>query len=282
MSGNGPIAVEVADDTRPHSASSTPHSTPIHRTTSQKYKDTFSFVTFHSKVNLRRKLRSKSSAYANFIDLQSDFNGSELSSYPGPRWDASSGMPPDQAWIDEVQNFFVVHKGRLARKYVYKILVMAEKAYRSLGTLLVDLALPETARLNISGDIHGQLYDLIKIFKLQGPPSAVNYYLFNGDIVDKGENSIECLLLLLLYKLAYPQWVFINRGNHESALVNVRHGFQKELVQKYPQDMFLFEFIGELFRWMPVAHLVNRKIFVIHGGLPDMPDLILEDIRRKK
>ena len=90
------------------------------------------------------------------------------------------------------------------------------------------------------------------------------------------------MLLLLLYKLAYPQWVFINRGNHESALVNVRHGFQKELLQKYPQDVFLFEFFGELFKWIPVAHLINDKIFVIHGGLPDQPDLTIEKIREKK
>ena len=100
------------------------------------------------------------------------------------------------------------------------------------------------------GDIHGQLYDLIKILKLQGmwfqieywstilkwlwnmsigQPSPTNLYLFNGDIVDKGQCSIECMLLLFVYKLTYPHYVFINRGNHESALVNVRHGFQKEI-----------------------------------------------------
>ena len=58
--------------------------------------------------------------------------------------------------------------------------------------------------------------------------------------------------------------------------------FQKELLQKYPQDLFLFEFFGELFKWIPVAHLINDKIFVIHGGLPDQPDLKIEDIRQKK
>ena len=71
----------------------------------------------------------------------------------------------------------------------------------------------------------------IRFYIFVGPPSATNYYLFNGDIVDKGSYSIECLLLLLAYKLAYPHWVFINRGNHESALVNIKHGFQKELLQ---------------------------------------------------
>ena len=100
--------------------------------------------------------------------------------------------------------------------------------------------------------------------------------------MDKGESSIECLLLILAYKLAYPQWVFINRGNHESAYVNVRHGFQKELLQKYPQDIFLFEFIGELFKWIPVGHLINNKILVVHGGLPQNNNLMIEDIRQIK
>ena len=80
----------------------------------------------------------------------------------------------------------------------------------------------------------------------------------------------------------YPKFVFINRGNHESAIVNVRHGFQKEIQLKYPEDMFLFEFFGELFKWIPVAHLINEKILVVHGGLPNMPSLTLEDIRQKK
>lgn len=257
-------------------------SSPLHRTTSQKYKETFNFVTFHSKINLRRKLRSKNSPFANFIDLRSDFGGSELASYTGPRWEGPLGVPPDQGFINDLQTFFVVRNGRLARKYLYKTLIEVEKLYRRRSAIMVELNIPEDARMNICGDIHGQLYDLIKIFKLQGPPSASNFYLFNGDIVDKGPHSIECLLLLFLYKLAYPDWVFINRGNHEAAMVNVRHGFQKELLQKYPQDMFLFEYIGEVFRWMPVAHLISRKIFVIHGGLPNMPDLTLEDIRQKK
>ena len=71
-----------------------------------------------------------------------------------------------------------------------------------------------------------------------GQPSPNNLYLFNGDIVDKGQCSIECILLLLMYKLTYPDYVFINRGNHESAIVNVRHGFQKEVSTDLPIRIF--------------------------------------------
>lgn len=248
--------------------------------TSKKYKDTFNFVTFHSKVNLRRKLRSKSSAFAKFIDIEGDFRGSELNAYKGPTLER--GQTLDQSWIDQLQTFFVLQNGRLHRKYVYRILCLAEDRYRKPANLVVDVKVPADGKINICGDIHGQLYDLIKIFTLQGPPSAKNFYLFNGDIVDKGQHSIECILLLLLYKLVYPNWVFVNRGNHESSLVNIRHGFQQELLHKYPQDMFLFEFFGELFKWIPVAHLINDKILVIHGGLPDEPDLTIDDLRQIK
>ena len=65
--------------------------------------------------------------------------------------------------------------------------------------------------INICGDIHGQYPDLVKIFQLRGPPSSTNLYLFNGDIVDKGPKSVECILTLFIYKLIYPKFIFINR-----------------------------------------------------------------------
>ncbi len=107
-------------------------------------------------------------------------------------------------------------------------------------------------------------------------------YLFNGDIVDKGKSSIECLLLLFAYKLAYPKFVHINRGNHESAIVNVKHGFHQELLRKYADDFFLFEYVAEIFKWMTITHVINGKIFVVHGGIPDNPSLTLDDIRQLK
>ena len=250
------------------------------RSSSQKYKETFNFVAFHSKVNLRRKFRSQTSRFGKFVNVEKDFSGAELENYEGPRIGKNEGDSP--AWIEGLQTYLVAKQGRLHRKFLYRLLCMSEDWYRRANSLLVEVDLPPEAVINICGDIHGQLFDLIKILKLQGPPSATNYYLFNGDIVDKGPHSIECLILLLAYKLAYPRWVFINRGNHESALVNIRHGFQKELLQKYPQDIFLFEFIGEIFKWIPVAHVISSKVMVVHGGLPQDNNLTLEDIRRKK
>ena len=117
---------------------------------------------------------------------------------------------------------------------------------------------------------------------IAGSPSAKNVYLFNGDVVDKGKKSIECLVLLFAYKLAFPKSVYINRGNHESAIVNVKHGFHQELLKKYTDDFFMFEYIAEIFKWMPVAHAVQEKVFVVHGGIPDNTRLTLDDIRKIK
>ena len=67
--------------------------------------------------------------------------------------------------------------------------------------------LPKEASINIIGDIHGQYYDLLKILKEKGRPSADNLYLFNGDIVDKGPKSVECILMLFCLKLRHPDYV---------------------------------------------------------------------------
>ena len=86
----------------------------------------------------------------------------------------------------------------------------------------------------VVGDLHGQLQDLLTIFDLNGLPSPVKCYLFNGDMVDRGPNSVEIVLILLCFVLLFPQALHINRGNHETSYMNHVDGFEKECLDKYP------------------------------------------------
>ena len=76
--------------------------------------------------------------------------------------------------------------------------------------------------------------------------------------------------------------MYINRGNHESAVLNCKDGFEAELRRKYPGDRFLSDYFSEVFRWMPLAHVIQDRIFVCHGGLSRQRNVTLLDIKQIK
>jgi serine/threonine-protein phosphatase PP1 catalytic subunit len=101
--------------------------------------------------------------------------------------------------------------------------------------------------------------------------------VFLGNYVDHGRQSLEVMCLILAYKIKYPENFFPLRGNHECASINRIYGFYDECKRRY--SIKLWKIFAELFNCMPVAALIDEKIFCIHGGLS--PDLnSMEQIRR--
>uniref|UniRef100_A0A8C1PX41 Serine/threonine-protein phosphatase n=1 Tax=Cyprinus carpio TaxID=7962 RepID=A0A8C1PX41_CYPCA len=136
----------------------------------------------------------------------------------------------------------------------------------------------QTEKITICGDTHGQYYDLLNIFELNGLPSITNPYLFNGDFVDRGSFSLEVILTLFGFKLLYPEHFYLLRGNHETDNMNQMYGFEGEVKAKYTAQMF--QLFSEVFQWLPLAQCINNKVLVMHGGLFSEDGVTLEDIRK--
>ncbi|KAF2436997.1 Serine/threonine protein phosphatase [Tothia fuscella] len=137
---------------------------------------------------------------------------------------------------------------------------------------LLELAPP----VKIVGDIHGQYTDLIRMFEMCGFPPSSNF-LFLGDYVDRGKQSLETILLLFCYKLKYPENFFLLRGNHECANVTRVYGFYDECKRRC--NIKIWKGFIDTFNCLPIAAIVAGKIFCVHGGLS--PSLShMDDIRQ--
>eukprot|EP00301_Raphidiophrys_heterophryoidea_P006889 c12735_g1_i1.p1 GENE.c12735_g1_i1~~c12735_g1_i1.p1 ORF type:complete len:296 (+),score=61.08 c12735_g1_i1:111-998(+) len=135
------------------------------------------------------------------------------------------------------------------------------------GPSMLELKAP----IKIVGDVHGQYLDLLRMFEFGGFPPAANY-LFLGDYVDRGPHGIECAALLLAFKVKYPHNFFLLRGNHECASINRMYGFYDEVKSRYTTR--LWKQFTSCFNCLPVAALIDERIFCIHGGLsPELTSL---------
>lgn len=125
---------------------------------------------------------------------------------------------------------------------------------------MLELAAP----LKICGDVHGQYHDLLRLFEYGGFPPESNY-LFLGDYVDRGKQSLETIVLLFVYKVKYPENFFMLRGNHECASITRIYGFYDECKRRY--NIKLWKTFCDAFNCFPAAAVVDEKIFCMHGGL---------------
>ena len=180
-------------------------------------------------------------------------------------------------FVTDLMEYFRSQK-LLHKKYVYELLYRVRHLLASYPSL-VHVPWPNNASyFNVCGDTHGQYYDTLNIFKLSGIPSPTNPYIFNGDFVDRGSFSVENVLVLFAWKLLYPDYVHLTRGNHEGRQINRMYGFEGEVLHKY--DSTTMDMFSEVFHALPLSICIDKRVLVVHGGLCQKDGVLLDEISR--
>lgn len=163
-----------------------------------------------------------------------------------------------------------------------KLVQNQDPQLRALCAAVREVILAQSAFLEleapiaICGDIHGQFYDLLRMFEYGGFPPTQNY-LFLGDYVDRGKQSLETITLLLAYKVKFKDNFFMLRGNHECASITRIYGFYDECKRRY--NIKIWKLFCDVFNCLPISACIDEKVICMHGGLsPEITSL--DQIRR--
>jgi len=161
----------------------------------------------------------------------------------------------------------LLKEGRLSDGLITEILNQGSAILKKEPNVL-SIPYPVT----VVGDIHGQFFDLIRLFEVGGDPKDTKY-LFLGDYVDRGCFGTEVVFYLLSLKICYPTTIFFLRGNHESRQLTAFFNFKNECIYKYDEEVY--EQIMNTFENLPFSGVVNESFYCVHGGLS--PDMIMVD-----
>lgn len=250
--------------------------------------------------------------YGNENDLNGDLQQQNLPEYPvdGPQKDLNSTdpafhfIPPHEIRNDvtgeTVRSLLQVtlHGKRIDLRTVAALLQAATRQFRAKqsaptasgnagggGGVVVTLPpLEDNQQLIVVGDLHGSLSDLAAVLGLMGvpEPDRNNLLLFNGDLADRGDHGLEIIAVVCAMLLAYPNCVYLNRGNHEDLALSIAYGLAAEVQHKYGASAFrttLGPLLDDFFRSLPLATVVEHDAFIVHAG-PPPPGTRLNDLSR--
>ncbi|KAK4832184.1 hypothetical protein QYF61_020964 [Mycteria americana] len=199
-------------------------------------------------------------------------------SYYGPRLSFPLTVEDANALLHAFRNEQLLHA-----RYVLQLLCETRKVLKEMPNI-THLSTSYSKEITVCGDLHGNLDDLLLIFYKNGLPSEQNCYVFNGDFVDRGKNSMEILIILFAFLLIYPNDLHLNRGNHEDYIMNLRYGFTNEVSRKYKDHgKQILCLLRDVFSWLPLATIIDSKVLILHGGISDTTDLdFLKALERNK
>lgn len=227
--------------------------------------------------------------------------GCELDkTYTGPELPMDSATGKYIITIDFVREMMKMFKDgkTLPKRYVWEIALGAYSTFEKEPSL-VELTLESGKSVDVIGDVHGQYFDVLKLFQLTGEPTETHALLMNGDLVDRGSWSIEVIVMAFAFKWLYPTRMYINRGNHETKDMNRTYGFEGEAKHKHGEQTY--KLFAHVFTAMPLATLITatkppvpspqdktviigpdgtKRYFVVHGGLFSKDGVTLDDIKK--
>lgn len=160
---------------------------------------------------------------------------------------------------------FVEGLDKISRSRVQPEIGELQTSVRRWWAACLALVLTDRSRVT------GQFLDFLRLLSVCGYPPDVSY-VFLGDYVDRGSNSIEVLMTLFIYKIKYPDKVLLLRGNHECPRTNAIYGFMTECSMRF--GFSVYQAFNDSFAYMPCAAIVSHRIFCCHGGIiKDLPSL---------